>query len=76
MSNDAIKAALAHLPEIIPGTPEVRCGTCRFRRPQYGILADAGMGTCGRYRGRVSFLTLGHSEACWHHQRRKAARDA
>lgn len=83
MSDAAIKAALAHMPEIIAGTPEVRCGNCRFRYPKHGMEADAGMGICGRYRGSLALYTLGHSEACWHHQRvavtraqqRRTARD-
>jgi hypothetical protein len=72
MSGDPVRAARAHMPELIQGTPDIRCGNCRFRYPKHGPAADAGMGICGRYRGSIALLTLGHSEACWHHQRARA----
>lgn len=72
MSGDGVRAALEHMPELIPGTPDIRCGNCRFRWPKVGPQADAGMGICGRYRGSLPLYTLGHSEACWHHQRAAA----
>lgn len=71
-ADPAVRRALEHMPEIIQGTPDIRCGNCRFRYPRTGPASDAGMGLCRRYRGAMPLYTLGHSEACWHHQRAAA----
>lgn len=60
---DQLERALHHMPDILHGTAEIRCGTCRF----HSLDDAAGMGFCRRYRGSLPMYVRSW-ELCWHHQ--------